>query len=136
MPAGELGHQYAVEARLLRLCERDYRRMRRRIALLPGDGVGPEVIAEAVRVLDAVVSLEYTEFSVGAGEYLKHGDPLPSHTLEAVRGYDAILLGAMGLPSVRRTDGTEMTPQIELREKLDLYCGLRPIYLYHAEDSP
>lgn len=111
----------------------------RRIALLPGDGVGPEVVAEAVRVLEAAAegfSLEFTEFSVGAGEYLRSGNPLPEATLAAVRGFDAILLGAMGLPDVRWPDGTEMTPQLDLREKLDLYCGLRPIHLYHPEDSP
>jgi 3-isopropylmalate dehydrogenase len=110
--------------------------MTRRIAVLPGDGVGPEVMAEAIRVLDAVAQLDYTEFSVGAGEHLRGGDPLPPKTLDAVRDYDAILLGAMGLPDVRRPDGTEMTPQLDLREKLDLYCGLCPIYLFHADDSP
>ena len=52
--------------------------MRRRIALLPGDGVGPEVLAEALRVLEALpgLDLQFTEFSVGAGEYLRSGDPL------------------------------------------------------------
>ncbi len=113
--------------------------MRRRIAVLPGDGVGSDVIAEAIGVLDAVAdgfSLEYTEFSVGAGEYLRNGDPLPPSTLDAIRAYDAILLGAMGLPDVRWPDGTEMTPQLDIREQLDLYCGLRPCYLFHADDSP
>jgi 3-isopropylmalate dehydrogenase len=113
-----------------------------RIAVLPGDGIGPEVIAESVKVMRAVesqlhgVQFELQEFSVGAGEYLKSGDPLPPTTFEAIKPYDAILLGAMGLPSVRWPDGIEMTPQIDLREKLDLYCGLRPIKLYHANDTP
>src|SRR6185295_9971515 len=49
---------------------------------------------------------------------------------------DAILLGAMGLPDVRWPDGREVAPQIDLREQLDLYCGLRPIRLYHAADTP
>ncbi len=112
------------------------------IALLPGDGIGPEVTAEAVKLLDAVaeklgdVSFQFNELPVGAGEYLKNGDPLPESTIEACRQSDAVLLGAMGLPSVRWPDGREMTPQIDLREKLDLYNGLRPIYLYAAEDSP
>jgi 3-isopropylmalate dehydrogenase len=113
--------------------------MTHRVALLPGDGVGPDVVAEAVRVLEEVAdgfSFEFTEFSVGAGEYLRNGDPLPDATLEALRGFDAILLGAMGLPDVRRPDGTEMTPQLDIREKLDLFCGLRPIYLFHGDDSP
>src|SRR6187399_2681290 len=109
-----------------------------RIALLPGDGIGPDVVAEAVKVLRAVApdSLEYTELSVGANEYLRNGDPLPPATFERLREFDAILLGAMGLPGVRWPSGIEMTPQLDIRERLDLYCGLRPIYLFHPFDSP
>jgi 3-isopropylmalate dehydrogenase len=112
-----------------------------RIAVLPGDGIGPDVIAEGVKVLRAVearieVRFDLQEHSVGAGEYLRHGDPLPLPALEACRQSDAILLGAMGLPDVRWPSGVEMTPQIDLREKLDLYCGLRPIRLYHPNDTP
>jgi 3-isopropylmalate dehydrogenase len=109
-----------------------------KIAALPGDGIGPEVVDAALQVLEAApgVSFAFTEHSVGAGEYLKNGDPLPEATLEALKGYDAILLGAMGLPSVRWPNGVEMTPQIDLREKLDLYQGLRPIKLYHPLHSP
>jgi 3-isopropylmalate dehydrogenase len=113
-----------------------------RIALMPGDGVGPEVVAEGVKVLKAVVprleglSLEFLELSVGAGEYLKSGDPLPPATLAEARICDAVLLGAMGLPSVRWPDGLEMTPQIDLREQLDLYFGVRPVKLHHPEDGP
>jgi 3-isopropylmalate dehydrogenase len=76
------------------------------------------------------------EFSVGAAEYLRHGDPLPAKALEACRAADAVLLGAMGLPTVRWPDGRELTPQIDLREQLDLYAGPRPIRLYHSDDSP
>jgi 3-isopropylmalate dehydrogenase len=108
-----------------------------RIALLPGDGIGPEVVAEAVKTLRAVRNdWDFAEFSVGACEYLKSGDPLPPATFEAIKDYDAVLLGAMGLPDVRWPNGVEMTPQLDLREQLDLYAGLRPIYLFHAEDSP
>jgi 3-isopropylmalate dehydrogenase len=110
-----------------------------RIALMPGDGIGPEVTAEAVRVLEAVpeLALHYEELPVGAGEYLRSGNPLPPAVLERVRSdFDAVLLGAMGLPDVRWPSGVEMTPQIDLREQLDLYCGLRPIYLFHAQDTP
>ncbi|MCX6636317.1 MAG: isocitrate/isopropylmalate family dehydrogenase, partial [Acidobacteria bacterium] len=96
-----------------------------RVAVLPGDGIGPDVIRETLKALDAVQSrvplgFEFTEFSVGAGEYLRSGDPLPGATLERVTEYDAILLGAMGLPEVRWPTGVEMTPQLDLREKLDL----------------
>ncbi len=114
-----------------------------RIALLPGDGIGPEVVREAVRVLRAVerraqgrVAFAFEEFSAGAGEYLAGGDPLPEAVFARLREFDAILLGAMGLPGVRWPSGVEMTPQLDLRERLDLYCGLRPVYLFHSEDSP
>src|SRR5688572_10761604 len=112
------------------------------IALLPGDGIGPDVVAEAVKVLRALeprldsVRFELREFSVGAGEFLKSGDPLPPDTLDDIAKCDAILLGAMGLPSVRYPNGTELTPQIDVREKLDLYQGLRPIRLYDTADCP
>ena len=112
------------------------------VAVLAGDGIGPEVIAEGVKVLRAVepglrdLRFALTDYSVGAAEYLRSGDPLPPATLEKIRGHDAILLGAMGLPDVRWPDGLEMTPQIDLRDRLDLYGGLRPIRLYRAEDSP
>ena len=89
-----------------------------RIALLPGDGIGPEVIGGAVQVLQALEAcsddlvVEFQSLSVGAGEYLRCGDPLPPETLRRARECDAILLGAMGLPHVRWPNGTEMAPQI------------------------
>jgi 3-isopropylmalate dehydrogenase len=116
---------------------RDYR-----IAVLPGDGIGREVMAEGIRVLEAVesklsgVSFELEEFSVGAGEFLRSGDPLPPATFDRIQQFDAILLGAMGLPDVRWPGGQEMAPQLDLRERLELFCGLRPIRLYHPNDSP
>ena len=112
------------------------------IAVLAGDGIGPEVTVEGVKVLRAIaerlqgVRFELEAFSVGAGEYLRSGDPLPPGTLEKLRNFDAVLLGAMGLPDVRWPAGTEMAPQLDLREQLDLYAGHRPIRLYHAQDTP
>ena len=112
------------------------------IAVLPGDGIGPEVMAEGLKVLAAAqrrlteVAFQFHELSVGAGEYLKSGDPLPPGTMDRLREYDAILLGAMGLPDVRWPGGTEMTPQLDLREQLDLYGGERPIRLFHENDTP
>ena len=112
------------------------------IAVLPGDGIGPEVTAAGVEVLNAVASFSpgltftFEEFSIGANEFLKSGDPIPHHVLERIRAFDAILLGAAGLPGVRWPTGVEIAPQIDLRERLDLYCGLRPIYLFHPDDSP
>jgi len=113
-----------------------------RIALLPGDGIGPDVVEAGVRVLREVearrndAKFEFEEFSVGATEYLRSGDPLPQAVLERLQDFDAILLGAMGLPGIRWPSGVEIAPQLDLRERLDLYCGLRPIYLFNPDDSP
>ena len=108
------------------------------IAVLPGDGIAPDVIVEARRVLAAAggPTLRYTEYPCGANCYLETGDPLPEATVEACRSADAVLLGAMGLPDVRWPDGTEMRPQVDLRFLLDLYAGVRPIYLYAEHHCP
>ncbi|MBM3736470.1 MAG: isocitrate/isopropylmalate dehydrogenase family protein [Acidobacteria bacterium] len=116
--------------------------MNHRIAVLPGDGIGSEVTVEGVKVLRAAergmdgVHFDLEEYSVGAGEYLKSGDPLPPASMAKIMACDAILLGAMGLPEVRRPNGTEIAPQLDLREQMELYCGLRPVKLYHAQDTP
>lgn len=113
-----------------------------RIAVLVGDGIGVEVMPEAVKVLRAVevrltgVEFELREYPAGASAYLDCGNPLPDETFAACQQADAILLGAMGLPAVRWPDGKELTPQIDLRERLELYCGLRPIRLFHSADTP
>lgn len=108
------------------------------IAVLPGDGIAPDVVAEAQRVLDAAggPTLRYTEYACGANCYVETGNPLPEATVEACRQADAVLLGAMGLPDVRWPDGTEMRPQVDLRFLLDLYAGVRPIYLHAAHHCP
>ncbi|MDO8541554.1 MAG: isocitrate/isopropylmalate dehydrogenase family protein [Opitutaceae bacterium] len=112
------------------------------IAVLPGDGIGPEVVDAGLAVLRGVerqleaVRFTTEEFAVGAREYLRNGHPLPAATVECIKAADAILLGAMGLPDVRWPNGVEMTPQIDLREQLDLYNGVRPIRLYHPSHSP
>ena len=112
------------------------------IAVLPGDGIGIEVTAAALRVLDALrpgmpgVNLICSEHSVGAAEYLRSGSALPDSAFAACEAADAVLLGAMGLPHVRLPDGLELTPQIEIRERLDLFNGVRPTRLFHAADTP
>ena len=112
------------------------------IALLPGDGIGVEVTEAAVSVLNAAcarsgdIHLDLQTYPAGAGEFRRNGIDLPEPTLKACADADAVLLGAMGLPSVRWPDGRELTPQIDIRERLDLYGGLRPIKLYHRDDSP
>jgi 3-isopropylmalate dehydrogenase len=97
-------------------------------------------VEQAVLVLERVaterIGFSFDELSIGAGEYLRSGDPLPESTFLRIQNYDAVLLGAMGLPGVRWPNGVEMTPQLDLRERLDLFAGLRPIYLFHAADAP
>jgi 3-isopropylmalate dehydrogenase len=103
-----------------------------RVAVVAGDGIGPEVIDAAMAVLDAAcraipgLSLEFLAAPAGAGTYLTRGEALPAATLETCRAADAILLGACGLPGVRYPDGTEIIPQVTLRIALDLYAGIRP----------
>jgi 3-isopropylmalate dehydrogenase len=112
------------------------------IAVLPGDGIGADVTAEAVKVLHALqrasgrFTLELPSYSCGADCYLRTGEDLPAATLEAARKADAVLLGAMGHPDVRKPDGTELTPQVTLRVLLDLYAGVRPCKLYPGARTP
>jgi 3-isopropylmalate dehydrogenase len=102
------------------------------IAVLPGDGIGPDVVMPCLDLMQAAagrvggVSLGYTEFAAGAREYLRSGEALPSETLAACRSADAVLLGAMGWPEVRYPDGTEIAPQLDLRTELKLVAGVRP----------
>jgi 3-isopropylmalate dehydrogenase len=104
-----------------------------RIALLPGDGIGPEVMTPCIEVLAAAerrvggYALTSKSYAAGAGHFRDHGEALPRATIDACRTADAILLAAMGLPSVRYADGTEITPQIDLRFELALYAGVRPV---------
>jgi 3-isopropylmalate dehydrogenase len=107
-----------------------------RIAVVPGDGIGHEVMAEALKVLKAVESafagLTFVchEFPAGAKCCQETGTDLPDATLQACKEADAILFGSAGLPAVRLPDGTEIRPQIKLRKLLDLYAGVRPIKRY------
>lgn len=112
--------------------------VKKQIAVLPGDGIGPEVTAAGVAVLRVLPGLdfEFLEMPCGAGEYLKNGDPLPKETIEICRQAEAILLGAAGLPNVRWADGREMAPQIDIREIFGLYAGVRPTKLYNPAHSP
>jgi 3-isopropylmalate dehydrogenase len=111
-----------------------------RIAQIGGDGIGPDVTAEAVRVLEAAqsdrVRFTFEAAEVGAALYRRTGEDLPRETVDLCRAVDAILFGAAGLPDIRHSDGTELTPQISLRMILDLYAGLRPVKLYPGVPSP
>ncbi len=102
------------------------------IAVLPGDGIGPEVMTAALEVLRAVGariarSFDTASHPAGAQLYADTGVALPPPTLAACRAADAILFGAMGLPHVRGADGTEIVPQLDIRFALDLYAGVRPV---------
>ncbi len=107
--------------------------MTRLIALLPGDGIGPEVVAEARRVLDALgLDLAFEEAPVGGAAYLASGHPLPPATLALAARADAILFGAVGDP---RFDGLERALRPEqailgLRRELGLFANLRPARLF------
>ena len=108
------------------------------IAVLPGDGVGPEVVAESLKVLLALeephpdLRFTFSEHPVGAGCYAETGEDLPESTLEACKQADAVLFGSAGDPDVRFPDGTEIAPQLTLRFELDLYAGIRPIKKYRG----
>ncbi len=103
------------------------------IAVLPGDGIGREVMPACLEVLAAAEAvtggprLVCTTHPAGALHYRDQGEALPKATLDAARAADAILFGAMGWPDIRYPDGTEPIPQLDLRMALDLYAGIRPI---------
>ncbi len=110
------------------------------ILLLPGDGVGPEVVAEAVRVLDAVAAryghhFTYRTEAIGGTALDAFGSPLPPHSLQAAREADAVLLGAVGGP---RWDQAPVRPEaglLTLRYELGLYANLRPAVLLEGLES-
>lgn len=102
------------------------------IAVLPGDGIGIEVMDATLDLLRVVeqrygVGLHFSPQQAGAFAYKETGTDLSDETFERVARADAILLGAMGWPGIRHADGTELAPQITLRQRLDLYGGVRPI---------
>jgi 3-isopropylmalate dehydrogenase len=112
------------------------------IAVLAGDGIGPEVMAPALDVLRKVeattpaLSFRFSEAPAGAGHYRATGASMPESTVRLCEDADAILLGACGLPQVRYPDGTEIMPQVELRFIFDLYAGVRPCRLVPGVPSP
>lgn len=111
------------------------------IAVLAGDGIGPEVMAPAIEVLRKIeqksgLTFRFTEAPAGANNYLATGKSMPDSTIKLCEEADAILLGACGLPSVRYPDNTEIAPQIELRFIFDLYAGVRPARLIPGVPSP
>jgi len=111
-----------------------------KIALIPGDGTGPEVTAEAAKVLEATASAcgfayETTSFDFGGDRYLRTGEVLPPSAVSDLRAFDAILLGAIGHPDVK-PGILEKGILLGLRFDLDLYINLRPVKLYPGVETP
>ncbi len=111
-----------------------------KIAVIPGDGTGPEVVREGVKVLDAAkerfgFDMEYKWFDWGGDRYLKTGEVLPDDAEEQLKAFDAIYLGAIGHPDVK-PGILEKGILLRLRFALDQYVNLRPVVLYPGVDTP
>jgi 3-isopropylmalate dehydrogenase len=107
-----------------------------KIAVLPGDGIGPEIVAQAVKVLNALkadgLKIEMEEAPIGGAGYAAAGDPLPEATLQLAREADAVLLGAVGGPQYDTLD-RPLRPErglLRIRKELNLFANLRPALLY------
>ncbi len=111
-----------------------------RIAVIPGDGTGPEVVAEGIKALEMTASLfsiqfEFKEFGFGGDRYLRTGEVLPDDAVEELRTFNAIYLGAIGHPDVR-PGILEKGILLNLRFSLDQYINLRPVKLYPNVETP
>jgi 3-isopropylmalate dehydrogenase len=107
-----------------------------RLAVIPGDGIGTEVVTEGLKVLEAVgTKVETTTYDLGAKRYHETGETLPDSVLDELRGYDAILLGAVGDPSVP-PGVLERDLLLKLRFQLDHYVNLRPVKLFPGVETP
>ncbi len=111
-----------------------------KIAVIPGDGIGPEVVQEGLKCLGALekkcsLKLEFTSYDFGGGRFLKTGEVLPPSALEELRGFDAIYLGAVGHPDVA-PGILERGLLLAIRFGLDQYINLRPIKLYPGVPTP
>jgi 3-isopropylmalate dehydrogenase len=114
--------------------------MQRNIAVIPGDGTGPEVAAEGIKVLQAAASatglqLDFTTYDLGGERYLRTQETLPDSVLEEIRGFDAIYLGAIGHPDVE-PGILEKAILLRIRFDLDQYINLRPVKLYDGVETP
>jgi 3-isopropylmalate dehydrogenase len=111
-----------------------------RIAVIPGDGIGPEVVNEGLKVLEAAaaktgVKYELQHYELDGERYLRTGEVLPDSVLEELRGFDAIYLGAVGHPDVE-PGILEKGLLLRLRFELDQYINLRPVKLYPGVETP
>ncbi|MDW7650035.1 MAG: 3-isopropylmalate dehydrogenase [Bacillota bacterium] len=111
-----------------------------KIAVIPGDGTGPEVVREGIKVLDAVsetsgFKLDYTHYDLGGERYKRTGEILPDSVVDELRQFDAIYLGAIGHPDVK-PGILEKGLLLRLRFELDQYINLRPVKLYPGVETP
>src|SRR5437764_10965511 len=110
-----------------------------RLAVVGGDGIGPEVVAEGLKVLraavDGVVGVETTDYDLGARRWHATGETLPDSALAEIRGHDAILLGAVGDPAVP-SGVLERGLLLRLRFELDHHVNLRPVRLLPGVATP
>jgi 3-isopropylmalate dehydrogenase len=111
-----------------------------KIAVVPGDGTGPEVIGEGCKVLDAAAqkfgfTLEKKTYDLGGARYLKTGETVSDQTLEELRGFQAIYLGAIGHTDIK-PGILEKGVLLKLRFELDQYINLRPVKLFPGVESP
>ncbi len=110
--------------------------MSTRLAVIAGDGIGPEVVAEGLKVLHAVLpDVQCTDYDLGASAYRRTGEALPDSVLAELRGQDAILLGAVGDPSVP-PGVLERGLLLRLRFELDHHVNLRPVRLFPGVTGP
>ncbi|MFP4378898.1 MAG: 3-isopropylmalate dehydrogenase [Candidatus Sumerlaeia bacterium] len=111
-----------------------------KIAVIPGDGTGPEVTAEAVKVAQAAAqkygfTMDLTEYDFGGERYMRTGETLPDSAIEELKGYDSILLGAIGHPDVK-PGILEKGILLKARFAMDQYVNLRPVKLYPGVPTP
>jgi len=111
-----------------------------KIAVIPGDGTGPEVVREGLKVIEAAASkygfrYETVHFDFGGDRYLRTGETLPDSAVEELRQFDAIYLGAIGHPDVK-PGILEKGILLRLRFELDQYVNLRPVKLYPGVETP
>src|SRR5947207_2104515 len=112
-----------------------------KIAVYPGDGIGPEVTAEAVKVLsrvqelDGSFKLDLAQLPWGVEYYKQHGDVVPENFIDVLRPFDAILLGAVGWPA-KVPDHITLAPLVRIRQTFDQYACVRPVKLLPGVRSP
>jgi 3-isopropylmalate dehydrogenase len=126
----EYGDAYPVEVQLWRPRRVTAGDVRPAVVVLPGDGIGPEIVAAARRVFEAIGDFELSEHPVGGASIDAHGAALTDEVLEACRSADAVLLGAVGGPKWETTDPEAPRPEqglLGLRKGLGLYANLRPV---------